>query len=387
MKHAISLTALLCILLIIPAAFSQEPAKKRAAQTRGLQSESAVTQGLSWLARHQNPDGSWGAAAFQDQCQKSTCDGAGDDYYDIGLTGLALLAFTGAGYTPDSKQTYSNIRFGDVVSRAADQLISLQLSDGAFGAIKAGYKFNYNQTVATYALADIYALTGRDDYKEPLARAVKYLVQSQNPGQAWRYHPRDGSSDSSVTGWAFMALKTADSAGIEVPPEAFDGIRSFFNKVTDPQFGKVGYTTRGSVALMGHEDPQKTVVQPSLTAIGVLVRLLAEKGASGPVIDKGVKIIRASPPKWSSDNAGIIDYYYWFYGSACLYKYDGAQGPIWQQWNKTVRSVLSSSQKTSKNPCACGSWDPLDRWSAEASRVYTTAINLLTLETQNRLGK
>ena len=56
-----------------------------------------VLAALKWLARHQNRDGSWGAKAFQHQCRVSKCIGTGDDQFDNGLTGLALLAFTGAG--------------------------------------------------------------------------------------------------------------------------------------------------------------------------------------------------------------------------------------------------------------------------------------------------
>ncbi|MBI5777893.1 MAG: terpene cyclase/mutase family protein [Planctomycetes bacterium] len=356
--------------LFIPMVFPQEtddnkkatPPPRSVNKKRNIQTDEMVTRGLGWLARHQTPDGAWSAKLFRNQCEDSQCTGTGDEYYDIGLTGLALLAFTGAGYTPDDKEIHNGISFGGVTRKAADNLIDTQLSDGAFGGIKPGYKFMYNQAIATYALADIYYLTEDNIYKEPLEKAVKCIIEAQNPGKGWRYQPKDGESDSSVTGWVFMALKTAESAGIAVPPSAFSGIKSFFNKITEPKYGKVGYTSLGSVAIFGYEDPREIVIQPSLTAIGVLVRLFLEKGATTTTIEKGVKIVTASQPKWAS-KTGTIDYYYWFYGSSCLYKYDGPQGPCWGQWNKTTTEVLAKNQKTKKNTCACGSWDALERRS------------------------
>src|SRR6185503_9710310 len=54
--------------------------------------ENAVTEALKWLARHQNPDGSWGAKNHLDHCVGSKCAGVGDPEFDTGVTGLALLA-------------------------------------------------------------------------------------------------------------------------------------------------------------------------------------------------------------------------------------------------------------------------------------------------------
>src|SRR3989339_933189 len=47
--------------------------------------DKAIKSGLLWLARHQNPDGSWGARSFQNQCKNTRCSGVGDKQFDIGL--------------------------------------------------------------------------------------------------------------------------------------------------------------------------------------------------------------------------------------------------------------------------------------------------------------
>lgn len=352
-------------------------------------SEDAVMAGLIWLAKHQNPDGSWGAKTFMNQCRVTKCSGPGDEQFGIGLTGLSMLAFTGAGYTNSSKDTYEGICFGDVVRKASAYLISTQLSDGTFGGVKDG-KFMYNQSLATYAMSDLYALNVGNPagilYKDPVERAIKYLLEVQNPNKGWRYQPKSGQNDTSVTGWVAMALKSAEGAGIPIPPEAFAGIKSFYDDVTDTSYGKVGYTELGSIALMGHEDPRNTTVQPSLTAIGIMVRIFIDKKVTDPLVKLGVGQLLSSPPVWDTSKPGIIDYYYWFYASYCLHQYDGPNGSSWNAWSEKVKDVILKNQRTKADGCANGSWDTLDRWSAEGSRVYCTATNVLTLEVYYRLG-
>src|SRR5579859_5541000 len=68
--------------------------------------ESAVLAALKWLARHQGPDGGWGADSFMNQCVGGRCGGPGERDYDTGLTAISLLAFLGAGYSQLSKDEY-----------------------------------------------------------------------------------------------------------------------------------------------------------------------------------------------------------------------------------------------------------------------------------------
>jgi len=68
---------------------------------------SAVLEGLIWLARHQNPDGSWSPKQFSACCSgEQGCKGPGEEEFKVGLTGLSLLAFLGAGYSQLSCNVY-----------------------------------------------------------------------------------------------------------------------------------------------------------------------------------------------------------------------------------------------------------------------------------------
>jgi hypothetical protein len=67
----------------------------------------ALLAALEWLKRHQSADGSWKAHDFTEVCKKVCTnrdaerygDGRGFKEHDVGVTGLAMLAFAGFGHT------------------------------------------------------------------------------------------------------------------------------------------------------------------------------------------------------------------------------------------------------------------------------------------------
>ena len=100
------------------------------------QTEDAVRAALKWLAHHQGPDGGWGAETFVNQCTGGRCSGTGDSSYDAGVTGLAVLAFLGAGYIPMSKDEFPDpvdpkrtLKFGETVKN------KVNAADGVVGAL------------------------------------------------------------------------------------------------------------------------------------------------------------------------------------------------------------------------------------------------------------
>ena len=75
--------------------------------------ESAVRAGLVWLAKAQEKDGSWNCKRWE-----------GGGNYDVGMTGLALLAFLGAGYTQTKGPFKSTVAKG-LAWLKANQKLSL----------------------------------------------------------------------------------------------------------------------------------------------------------------------------------------------------------------------------------------------------------------------
>ncbi len=340
--------------------------------------DDAVLAALKWLARHQGPDGGWGVQSHAAACKGARCaspESASADF-DAGVTGLSLLAFLGAGYSHLSKDTHDGICFGDVVRKGLQNLLRQQDVDGFLGP-HSGHKEMYNHAIAALAVVEAYGLTGSALFKDQAQKAVDYLVHAQNPGKGWRYGARSGDNDTSVTGWAVMALKSAELSGIAFPRTAYDGARAWLDEVTEESYSRAGYTHKGTGkvycphnALFDHQE--------ALTSIAVMSRVFIDKKADARV-RAGAELIAREVP---SLEASKVDYYAWYYAALALFQVDGPSGPLWSRWNQGMVGALVKSQ----NPADCkrGSWEPIDRWGCEGGRVYATAINALTLEVYYR---
>jgi hypothetical protein len=167
---------------------------------------------LLWLARHQDPDGSWSPGAFSCNCVGAPCSGPGAGNFTAGLTGLSVLAFLGAGYSHLSGDLYISaerpghvLPFGRVVKKAVAWLQDHQAADGSMGV--DGPKGMYNHAIAALAISEAYGMTASRDLQGPTQKAIDYLVASQNPGKGWRYSARCGESDSSVTALNALTLE------------------------------------------------------------------------------------------------------------------------------------------------------------------------------------
>ena len=67
-----------------------------------LETQQAVDAALAWIARHQNPDGSW-SFDYHGNCRDATCTGPGAANAPGAATGLALLPFLARGHTHQNK--------------------------------------------------------------------------------------------------------------------------------------------------------------------------------------------------------------------------------------------------------------------------------------------
>lgn len=360
--------------------------------------EEAVERGLKWLARHQNADGSWSPTDFGVHCTETICEGEGYEDYEVGMTGLALLAFLGAGYHHLSREKYTDpvtgkvMKYGDVVRTGIKYLVDMQDDDGAIS--RQSGKFHYNHAVATLALTEAYGLTNNAFLKQPVTKALNFLVGSQSSTPdgsgllGWRYLPQSGDSDVSVTGWCVMAFKSALLSNVEGPwEEAMEGALEFVRQVTNTG-GLVGYLSVDDagqqVRVPGEND--HFMNHQAMTAVGMLVRMFVDLDPDDPDLLKGANILVKDLPRWSKEDFSN-DYYYWYYGSLALNQYDGEDSPsrtgkYWPKWNQAMKDALVPTQN--RTGCAQGSWDADSRWGFEGGRVYTTAINVLTLEVYYR---
>ena len=339
--------------------------------------ESAVTAALRWLMFHQSPDGRWDSANWTKNCGRgkglAQCTGPGtgngDARYDIGNSSLALLAFLGNGHTH---------RFGTykkTVNRGMQWLKGQQQADGSVGYDAGHGESIYNHVIATMALCEAYAVSRDFTLKRYAEKAVEFMVNAQNPGLGWKYGIKSGRNDTSVTGWAVLALKAAKTGGLSVPDSAFEGARAWFNRATDSR-GDVGYETPGGgSAFLGPNEGKYDPV-PCMTAVSVICRIFTGEKRSEDAIRKGAKILEDSPPNWDEpSNIRKCNFYYWYYGTYAMFQVGGDK---WHKWNKQMQNSLLPRQR--QRGCEDGSWDPVGEWCLAGGRVYATAIGALTLE-------
>lgn len=316
------------------------------------QSENAVELGLYWLALHQRRNGSWvmhfeGCAACRGACRNPP---QGDVESPTAGTGLALLAFLGAGYT------HQDGKYRDHVHKALYFLRDQQTADGDFRG--AGSFPMYGHGIATLALCEAIRMTQDEDLVPVAQRAINFIVEAQHREGGWRYNPQE-AGDVTVTGWQYMALYSGEKAGLDVPSTARMYAESFLDRVQTEQGAYYGYMTPGA--------------DPTPTAVGLLCRMYSGWNLFDGRLAKGVKMLEDIGP---SPN----DVYFNFYATQVMRHYDKQGG--WDAWNEKLRDHLVATQARSGHET--GSWFFNEKHALQAGRLYTTTMSILTLEVYYR---
>ncbi len=348
--------------------------------------ENAVDFGLAWLAAHQDvaDDGKWDCDGFmKHDPEGDRCDGAGGALNDVGVTSLAVLAFLGAGYT-DRGSAKEN-RYAKHIRAGARYLILAQADDGAFGP-RETQSFIYNHAMATLAMSELFWTTKNPRYRKPAQDGLNFLAAARNPLGAWRYRPRGGDNDTSVTVWCLMALKSGRFAALEVDPDGLEGARVWIDQVTDPETGRVGYLARGgpSHRPKGMEERWPASATHAMTAAGTLGRIfLGEDPRTSEMVAKGARLCADNPPVWNPDT-GSIDMDYWYFGTLALFQVGGTS---WRVWSGKMEDAILRHQHPKGTGARAGSWDPLDPWGPDGGRVYATALMTMALEVYYRYDR
>ncbi|PHQ31660.1 hypothetical protein CEE69_29935 [Rhodopirellula bahusiensis] len=312
------------------------------------QTEDAVASGLVWLKRQQLRNGSW-------SLHGPYANGARGEN-QISATAMAMLAFMGAG------STHRSGKYQKELLRAARWLVTHQDGQGFLAGSTRGHERMYSQAQATIALCELYAMTG-DSWIRPYAQAAcDFAVASQSPQGGWRYQPRM-DSDTSVTGWFVMGLKSGDAGGLEVDDYIWPKIERYFDSVSQGYSG--GYSYMPNVA-----------PSPSMTAEGVLCHQYLGRHRNMPGMAQSLgSLVQNHPIKMNE-----ADVYYWYYATQALHHYGG---PLWKQWNEEMKATLPDRQE--KRGRERGSWSPSgDAWGGYAGRLYTTCLSIYCLEVYYR---
>ncbi|MDO4630532.1 MAG: carboxypeptidase regulatory-like domain-containing protein, partial [Planctomycetia bacterium] len=367
--------------------------------------EDAAAAALEWLARHQcitktktkrglNPYGSWSVCCLDPESEHCRCEypelkegekpgkllcmDAAPDYM-VANTGLAVLAFQAGGHYFFNDRKYSeNVKLG------LDWLVENQDKHGALvtPTRAGGYheKFMYEHGIGTFALAEACAVTRAmgekvpEKYQKAMEKAVRFTLKIQHNDGGWRYKMDPTEvSDTSVTGWQVLALKSAKEAGYQIPPAVIRKLKVFYERHTRLKNGETRYTN----TMAGETE--------ALTGIGLLVRqFLLDEGDSTYVEIGAERLRKAAISEWESkkEEERVPDFYTWYKCSLAMQQYGGRN---WEVWNEIIRNELVRLMR--RDGCQRGSWDPeADVYfdMGGGGRIYVTAMGALTLQVYYR---
>ncbi|MEM8947435.1 MAG: hypothetical protein AAGD11_19835 [Planctomycetota bacterium] len=322
-------------------------------------SEKAVQAGLDWLARHQYPDGSWNFDHTQSECDGRCGEPGSAIKARAGATGLALMAYLGAGHTQNDGR-YKTVVLNGIY--ALGTMVKLSKNGGSFHEPQGSM---YSHGIATMAICEAYALTGDPALREPAQAAINFVCYAQDPnGGGWRYSPRQ-PGDTSVMGWQIGALKSGYLSNLYVPSQVVARAAGFLDSVMVNDGARYLYTAE---AADGHH---------ACTAIGALCRMYMGSKKEDPGIKAAIQSLSDRGPSRA-------DAYYNYYAAQTLFHYTGGKGPMWKKWNDKMRTQLVETQVQEGH--ATGSWAPSKNHSAEkGGRLFTTAMSTMTLEVYYRM--
>ena len=309
--------------------------------------EAAVVLGLEWLSKQQDVrTGLWSLTGHYS-------DGGGVEN-KAAATAMALLAFQGAG------NTHKNGKYKRVVARGMEGLLKLQDDDGNFFHEGPHHHRLYTQAQATIAICELYGMTKDAKYRKPAQKALDYAARAQSPLGGWRYVPRQ-DSDTSVTGWFVMALKSGQMAGLDVQSPTLDAISKYLHRAKPPG---VRYSYRAN------EEPTLT-----MTAEGLLCRQYLGWKHDDERLRRGAEGLLQNPVDYDDENV-----YYWYYATQMLHHMGG---DYWDRWNDIMRDKIPERQV--KQGRERGSWNPGgDRWGHHGGRLYSTCLSIFNLEVYYR---
>lgn len=330
-------------------------------------SEKAVAKALSWMARHQLPNGAW---TFKHTVACRGIDGCGDAgemKYDGSLnaaTALGVLPFLGAGQThlqgtyKDTVRTALAFLIRSGKRRQLGGLPCLDLSESG-GTM-------YSHGLGSIALCEAYAMTEDPMLQEAAQMSLNYIAWAQDPGGGgWRYGERQ-PGDTSVTGWQVMALKSGHMGHLVVLPQTISRVQFFLDSVAFDD-GAAYYYTANQDDPAGH--------QPCIP-IGLLCRMYLGVGKNHPAIRAGVAAL-------AEKGIDRQDIYYNYYAAQVL-RHHG--GPQWDSYNAELRDWLVESQVPDGH--AGGSWhwpaSRSHRGPLEGGRLCSTALATMILEVYYR---
>jgi hypothetical protein len=298
------------------------------------ETDTAITEGLAWLAKQQNADGSFGTGAYRG---------------NIAVTSLAGLAFMASGSTPGRGP------YGAHIDKALQYVLE-NTSPSGFISVpnSATHGPMYAHGFGTLFLAEAYGMTNRVEIREKVEKAVRLIIDTQNREGGWRYQPVRADADISVTICQINALRAARNAGIFVPKETVEACIKYVKQSQNPD-GGFRYMLQGGASAFPR------------SAAGV-VALYSAAVYDTKEVDAAIHYLKTFMPDVKLGQR-YSHYFYGHYYAAQAFWIRG--GEDWNEWYPSIRDELIRRRS------------PLGFWQDTIGNEYGTSMALIILQMPN----
>lgn len=346
----------------------------------GKPTESAVDKALEWLARNQEADGRWdskkhgGAVGLWE-----AKPGDSAVQVDVAVTGFALLAFLGAGHSEKVGKYKENVQRGV-------RWLAAQQQDNGF---LCAPQYNYSQSIAGMALSEAAGMGRVPDTIKAAQKAIDATcgkgtkVEDLSERGGWSYAiPQHATitGDLSNSGWTIMFLKSARTAGLKVPAQAFDGAIRFLDacEIKDPRNPNDLYSRHHyNYGPLNGQALAFDDAKAQITFVGLLNRQFM--GAPREELQKAAEWAMNKGKVPNNGKWGYQGLYYIYYGTLVAFQQGG---DMWKEWNAALKETLLPTQIV--GGVNDGSWDPHGAYGTAWGRVGQTALSAMCLEVYYR---
>jgi hypothetical protein len=324
-----SITLALLFAFTLPVAAADKDKKKRGQMDEDVKKSTA--KALEWLASKQDPrTGAWGDTRYPN---------------NMAITGFCLMAFMSQGHVPNEG------KYGPEVAKGL-RFILANAAESGYLAGPGGQGNMYCHGMATLALSQLFGMTGDEEVKKVLKKAVDLTIRSQSYEGGWRYSPDPSAgADISVTIMQVMALRGAKDSGLNVPDKTLKKALEYVNTCYDQYSG--GYTYQ----------PYNRAPGFARTAAGVCVVKLT--GEYDKNVDKSVEYL-----KQNMERPREHFWYGHYYACHAFYQVGGKD---WEDYYAMIKKEFLSFQQSDGSFGGRG-FDP-----QSPGPVYQTAIAVLAL--------
>lgn len=298
------------------------------------EADRAIQNGLAWLARQQQADGSFGSGTYRG---------------NIAVTSLSGLAFMAAGSSPGRGP------YGAQVDKALSYVMA-NTSPAGFIAVATTSTHGpmYSHGFGALFLAEAYGMTRRPEIREKLQKAIRLIIDTQNHEGGWRYQPVRADADLSVTICEINALRAARNAGLFIPKETVDACIKYVKQAQNPDGGFRYMLQQGASAF-----PRSAAGVVALQSAGVY---------DDKEVAEGISYLKQFMREIKQGSRYSHFFYGHYYAAQAMWIRGGEE---WNEWFPAIRNELVHRQ------AAAGSW------TDSICNEYGTAMALIILQMPN----